>query len=262
MAVPMEGAGWQASVDDVRALVDAVHEELHEGGLEPLDDYFLNLLGTARLGTRAPQSLKHLTGREAQERASPSRALVILAAYKIRQPHIDALAAVAASGAEPICRLAQEAAELGKAALCGCRSVLSAEVRGGAWCWTGDVSCHEAVAQEEMAWMHLGATPRWEEKVLRCEEALAQLVEKHGGDDPKQWRWGTEVCSDVFQADEAARKFSWLQARAEALRRICGARERESALRASRQDSRDRSRSRGRTRAPAASDDRGEEIVR
>ena len=77
LAVPICGGG----VDNVRALVDAVHERI--GVQFPMDDFFLNVLGTGRLAGRLPRHLSHLGGRHGR--------VVILGSYKIRQPHIDAL---------------------------------------------------------------------------------------------------------------------------------------------------------------------------
>ena len=82
MAIPLEGEGWTASMDDARALVDAVHQRLQV--THPMDDYFLNLLGTARLAGRVAADLSHMRGR-----------VVVLGAYKIRQPHVAALHHVA-----------------------------------------------------------------------------------------------------------------------------------------------------------------------
>ena len=79
LAVPICGGG----VDDVRALVDAMHKRL--GVLFPMDDFFLNVLGAGWLAGRLPRKGRH--GR-----------VVILGSYKIRQPHIDALEDIKANG--------------------------------------------------------------------------------------------------------------------------------------------------------------------
>ena len=79
LAVPICGGG----VDDVRALVDAMHKRL--GVLFPMDDFYLNVLGAGWLAGRLPRHLFHLGGRGRHAR------VVILGSYKIRQPHIDAL---------------------------------------------------------------------------------------------------------------------------------------------------------------------------
>ncbi len=50
LAVPLAGPGWSATMDDVHAFVDAVHERT---GVEyPPDDHFFNLLGTGQLSGR------------------------------------------------------------------------------------------------------------------------------------------------------------------------------------------------------------------
>ena len=77
LAMPLAGSGWTATIDDVRALVLAVHIRLNVG--HPRDEYLLNLLGTALLIGRLPKRLAHLKGR-----------VVILGSYKIRQPHVAA----------------------------------------------------------------------------------------------------------------------------------------------------------------------------
>ena len=61
MAVPLAGAGWTASIDDVRSLVLAIHMRINVD--HPRDDYFLNLLGTGLLAGRLPKRLAHLKGR-------------------------------------------------------------------------------------------------------------------------------------------------------------------------------------------------------
>ena len=60
LAVPLEGEGWVASMDDVRVLVVMVHQRLNAE--HPMDDYFLNLLGTACLTGRVAANLKHMQG--------------------------------------------------------------------------------------------------------------------------------------------------------------------------------------------------------
>ena len=69
LAVPLAGAGWTASIDDVRSLVLAVHMRINVD--HPRDDYFLNLLGTGLLAGRLPKRLAHRKGR-----------VVILGSYK------------------------------------------------------------------------------------------------------------------------------------------------------------------------------------
>eukprot|EP00973_Karenia_brevis_P031198 4304913-Karenia_brevis.AAC.1 len=123
LAVPLEGEGWTSTMDDVRALVDALHQRLNVD--HPMADFFLNFLGTARLAGRVPIEMKHMRGK-----------IVVLGAYKIRQQHIAALHHIAMNSAGVLKRLAQATCELGKARLCDTRDALTPEVRGGPWCWT------------------------------------------------------------------------------------------------------------------------------
>jgi len=90
------------------------------------------------------------------------------------------------------------------------------------------VSRYDALLQEHRAWAHLGATPRdLGHDVAAATAALTELEEKHGGPDPKRWRWGPGLpLADVFAADEAAREHTELSDRAEALRSLAPARER------------------------------------
>ena len=99
MAVPLAGAGWTASIDDVRSLVLAVHMRINVD--HPRDDYFLNLLGTGLLAGRLPKRLAHLKGR-----------VVILGSYKIRQPHVEALDDIEKNGEGVLRALAAAACEI------------------------------------------------------------------------------------------------------------------------------------------------------
>ena len=137
-------------MDEARALVDAVHERLDVQS--PADDYFLNLLGTGRLSGRVPRYLRHIRGVR----------LVILGAYKIRQPHQDALAHLAANGSDMTKRLAAAATEFEDRPIIVGVDVLTSEIRGGQWYWhsSARITCPEARLQEHRAWTHLGATPR------------------------------------------------------------------------------------------------------
>ena len=116
--------------------------------------------------------------------------------------------------------------------------------------------CHRhygALMQEHRAWAHLGATPRdVNDDLADARKALAHLEEKHGGPDPKQWRWGEGTpCTDVFAADEAKRKHEDLIKRVAALQRVCDGAT-GSARSAASTGSRERSRSpRGAPSAPA-----------
>ena len=212
LAVPLEGEGWTSTMDDVRALVDALHRHLNVD--HPMDDFFLNLLGTARLAGRAPIEMKHLRGR-----------VVVLGAYKIRQPHIAALHDIAMNSAGVLKRLAQATCELGKARLCDTRDALAPEVRGeGPWCWSSEGTGHyEAIAQELRAWEHFGATPRdLREELVLTREQLAQMEKLHGGTNPIKWKWGKGTpCADVHAADDAKHKYEALKAKLAAFAPLC-----------------------------------------
>ena len=245
LAVPICGGG----VDDVRALVDAMHKRL--GVLFPMDDFFLNVLGAGWLAGRLPRHLFHLGGRGRHAR------VVILGSYKIRQPHIDALEDLKANGeSNSLKYLASLTREIDQQKVRDCVDVLAPEVRGGTWCWRGgSEDNYEALMQEHRAWAHLGATPRdLNDDLADARRALTNLEEKHGGADPKKWRWGEGTpCTDVFAADEAKRKHEDLIERVAALQRICdGAAGSAAGSGAASSGNRERSRSpRGAPSAPA-----------
>ncbi len=208
--------GGAASIDDVRALVDAVHGLMEVAC--PRDDFFLNLLGTGRLAGRLPKSWieKGLNGR-----------VVILGANKIRTPHADALRDITGAGDGVVESLARAATEIDRRAVRDAVDVLAEEARGGPWCWRrgGDlVSDDEAIAQEDAAWESIGATPRDSRADLEAAaSALAELEATHGGNDPRRWRWGQGApCSDAFEADAAARRHGDLVAKVATLRRRIG----------------------------------------
>ena len=221
LAVPLGGVeGGISSIDDVRSLVVAVHTQLEVE--YPRDDYFLNLLGTGRLTGRLPMGLAHLKG----------VVVVILGAYKIRQPHVDALEVVRRSGGGVLSTLAAATREIGSLRVRDCVDVLVSEVRGGPWCWTTDGSTclnEEELDQEHRAWVHLGAAPRdvrLEHMLKMLEHMLKRIVdieEKHGGADPAKWRWGTGTpCVDVFAADDAKRAYEDLKAKYEYIKTKAG----------------------------------------
>lgn len=194
---------WEASIDDVRAFVAEVHARMDVE--MPGDEYFLNVLGTGVLAGNLPKYMKDL--------GFAGCRVVVFGAYKIRQPHTDAIAAVEKEA--PQCstleRLAGAAVELQKRQVRDATCVLSADVRGGSWYWSGAqsaVSRHEADVQEQLAWEHLGATPRdYGASITAAKESLAELEEKHGGPDPKIWKWGAGTpCADVSAADDAMRR--------------------------------------------------------
>ena len=208
LAVPL---GWPmgATVDHVRALVDGVHRRIDVQF--PMDDFFLNVLGTGRLAGRLPKHLGHLGGRHGR--------VLILGSYKIRQPHVDALEDIERKGESEIIKaLAKVTREIGQQAVRDCVDALAPEVRGG----TADN--YEALMQEHRAWAHLGATPRdLSHDLADALRSLAALEQKHGGADPAKWRWGEGTpCADVLAADEAKREHEDLSAKAAALRQMCG----------------------------------------
>ena len=126
IAVPL---GWGgATVDVVCALVNAVQELMDVEF--PMGDPFLNGLGIGRLAGRLPKHLGHLGGRHGR--------VLILGSYKIRQPHVDALEDIERNGEGDIVKaLAKMTREIGQQAVRDCVDALSAEVRGGTWCWRG-----------------------------------------------------------------------------------------------------------------------------
>ena len=215
LAVP-SGLGG-ATIDDVRALVDAVHKRMDVEF--PMDDFFLNVLGTGRLVGRLPKHLGHLCGRHGR--------VLILGSYKIRQPHVDALEEIERNGESDMLKaLAKMTGEIGQRPVRDCVDALSAEVRGGTWCWRGGhADTYEALMQEHRAWAHLGATPRdLSHDLADALRSIDLLEQKHGGADPTRWRWGEGApCADVFAADEAKRKHESLKARVAALQQLSDA---------------------------------------
>ena len=220
MAVPLAGAGWTASIDDVRSLVLAIHMRINVD--HPRDDYFLNLLGTGLLAGRRLKRLAHLKGR-----------VVILGSYKIRQPHVEKREDIEKNGEGVLKALAAAAGEIEQRGVRNCVDVLVPEVRGGPWCWRGcGATCPEdqdALAQEHRAWVHLGATPRdvnqdRADTLTYSLKRSAHLEAKHGGADPASWRWGEGTpCADVFAADEAKREYEGLKAKVAALQQLSDA---------------------------------------
>ena len=219
LAVPLAGTDWTASIDDVRSLVDAVHQRLDVD--HPLDDYFLNLLGTGVLTGRRPRYLAHLKG-----------PVIILGSYKMRQPHYDALEDIEKNGEGVLKALAAAAGYLENHGVRNCVDVLVPEVRGGPWCRSDAArpEDQDALAQEHRAWVHLGASsrlPNQEDHAAALTDSLkriAHLEAKHGGADPASWRWGEDTpCADVFAADDAKREHEGLKAKVSALQQLSNA---------------------------------------
>ena len=174
LAVPLGGA----TVDDVHALVDAVHRRMDV--IFPTDEYFLNVLGTGRLVGRIPKRLDHLRGR-----------VLLLGSYKARQPHVDALKDVERSGESDALRTqAKAASEIDQRAIRDCVDALAPEVRGGTWYWRGgDADDYEALMQEHRAWTHLGATLRdLSHDFAEARRSLGLLEQEYGGADPTKCR--------------------------------------------------------------------------
>ena len=173
------------SVDDARMLVDGIHERVNAE--DPTDDFFLNLLGTTRLRTHTN---------------------VVVGAYKIREPHHDAIRHLAAHGEPNVRLLASRIQNLTpKRALKGV-DVTANAVRGGPWFWSEreeDVYRWQAQAQENRAWQHIGAAFRsCADQIAQITQKLQDLELKHGGDDPRMWRWGAGTSlADVYAADKA-----------------------------------------------------------
>jgi hypothetical protein len=218
-AVPLEGPNgeWQASMDDVRALVDHVHAVL--GVQFPDDDYYMSLLGAGKLKGRVPKAWakKGLAG-----------PVVILGCRKIRQPHIDALWKHVGPQNEnsTVKKLAYMTTEIGDHAVGDCTDVLGEEIRGGTFYWfsldsTGTQRAHyDTLVQEHRAWAHLGAT-RYDPStdIASAEVDIREMEEKHGAADPSQWKWGAGTpCADIFEADDAKRKYENVYAKVAALK--------------------------------------------
>ena len=212
LAVPL---GWQGStVDDVRALVNAMHQHMEVEF--PRDDYFLHVLGTGKLVGRLPQDLDHLSARNGR--------VVILSSYKIRQPHMDALEYIERNGESVLIKaLATMTREIEQMAICECVDTLPAEVRGGIWYWhDGDADDYQTLIQEHRAWVHIGATPRdMSNDIADVLQAIDHMEQKHGGPDPTKWHWGVcTPCADVFAADEAKREHESLKIKVMMLRQM------------------------------------------
>ena len=77
----------------------------------------------------------------------------------------------------------------------------------------------QAIAQEDRAWQHIGATPRSRgDELALVAKSLQELEAKHGGSNTKAWQWGPGTsCADVFEADKAARQHRALKAQLAAL---------------------------------------------
>ena len=174
------------SADDARMLIDGIHERVNAE--DPTDDFWLNLVGTAKLQNHTN---------------------LVLGAYKIRSPHHDAIRHLAAHGEPNVRLLASRIQELTpKRALKDCVDVTANAVRGGPWFWSAreeDVYKWQALAQENRAWQHIGAAFRsCDDQIARVTQKLQDLETKHGGDDPRMWRWGPDTSlADVYAADKA-----------------------------------------------------------
>lgn len=220
-AIPLQGCqghgSGRASLDDARELVDDIHHFMDV--YLPGDDYFMHFLGTGLLAGRLSKEWR------SQGLDGP---VVIVGAYKIRQPHIEALTRVSTEGSSPIVRrLARLTVELDSSRrVKECTDALEASVRGGAWNWLGTPDM-EALRQEHRAWISVGASPRALEynicrRVAKATSAKGELEEKHGSSDPAQWRWGDgTACADVFAADAAKREHEALVASIATLQKLC-----------------------------------------
>ena len=182
------------SVDDARMLIDGIHERVNAE--DPTDDFWLNLLGTARLQNHTN---------------------VVLGAYKIREPHHDAIRHLAAHGEPNVRLLASRIQNLTpKRALKGV-DVTANAVRGGPWFWSEreeDVYKWQAQVQENRAWQHIGAAFRsCDDQIARVTQKLRDLETVHGGNDPRLWRWGSDTSlADVYAADRAKYQYMALKA--------------------------------------------------
>ena len=217
-AVPLEGPNgeWHATMDDVRALVDYVHAVLDVKF--PADEYYMSLLGKGKLTGKLPK---------AWAKNGLLGPVVILGCAKIRQPHIDALWKTVGPQSEnpTVKKLAYMTTEIGREHTVGdCTDVLTEEIRGGTFYWfsndfTGTQREHyDTLVQEHRAWAHLGAA-RYDPstEISNAEKDIREMEEKHGAADPSEWNWGA-YCADVFEADEAKRKYEDLSAKVAALK--------------------------------------------
>ena len=219
-AIPLQGCqghgSERASLDDARELVNDMHHFMDV--YLPGDDFFMHLLGTGLLAGRLSKEWR------SQGLDGP---VVIVGAYKIRQPHIDALAHVSAEGSSPIVgRLARLTVELDPSRrVKECTEALEALRHG-----RRDPACTpdmEALRQEHRAWISVGASPRALDynmcrRVAKATSAKSELEEKHGSSDPAQWRWGDgTACADVFAADAAKREHEALVASIATLQKLC-----------------------------------------
>ena len=188
------------SVDDARMLVDGIHERVN--AQDPTDDFWLNLLGTAKLRGHTN---------------------VVLGANKLRSPHHDAIRHLAAHGKANVRLLASRVQELTpKQALKDCVDLTASAVRGGPWYWNAreeDVNTWQVLAQENRAWHHIGAVPRsCDDQIARVTKTLQDLETRHGGCDPRMWQWGPDKSlADVFEADTAVYQHRALKAELAAL---------------------------------------------
>ena len=188
------------SVDDARMLIDGIHERVNAE--DPTDEYWLNLLGTAKLRNHTN---------------------LVFGAYKIRSPHRDAISHLTAHGEPNVRLLASRVQELTpKQALRNCVDLTANAVRGGTWFWSAreeDVNRWQALAQEHRAWQHIGAVPRsCDDQIARVTKTLQDLETKHGGCDPRMWQWGPDKSlADVFEADTAVYQHRALKAELAAL---------------------------------------------
>jgi len=211
-AVPLEGPNgeWQASMDDVRTMVEHVHAVLDVQF--PADDYYMSLLGTGKLAGKVSKAWakKGLAG-----------PVVIFGCAKIREPHIDALRYGPQTDNALVRKLCHATTEIENHAVKGCTDVLDENIRGGTFYWfskdfAGTQREHyDTLIQEHRAWAHLGAT-RYDPstEIANAEKDIRQMEEQYGGGDPARWEWGAGApCADVFEADEAKRKFDDLSAK-------------------------------------------------
>ena len=217
LAVPLKGDGWTATIDDVRALVANLHRRIDVG--EPPDAYVIHLLGTGTLQGRLPRCMSHLRGTQ----------VVVLAAYKLRQAHSDALLDTHRGESGIQSTLARFAVELEpNHKMKDFVGVLPSEIRGGQFCWSEE-GCEDCtmLAQEFRAWVYIGAKPHDiedQKHTAALEETMKQIAELetlHGSSDPMKWLWGSGTpCADVFEADDAKCKYERLQLKVSALEKL------------------------------------------
>ena len=123
----------------------------------------------------------------------------MLSAYKIRQPHMDALSEIR-KGQGPLAEAAALATELE-----GTRALTPIRVVSNASC--SESNCYEMLVQDNAAWERLGAAPKnLRDAAAQIRQELDDMEAQYGGPEPTKWPFGPDApLKDVSEADEALR---------------------------------------------------------